>query len=171
MRFVGAQIWDPPAEAPAWLDEPGDPWVLVTCSTDYQGDERLAGAHGIGELPSAPNVRLERFVAHGPVLERTAAVVCHGGMSIVQKAIAAGVPIAAVPFGRDQPEVARRIKESGAGVAVPLKRLSAERLRVAVRDAMAMRPAARSWGGPESFADAAEQGLVLEAHGVRSFAR
>jgi UDP:flavonoid glycosyltransferase YjiC (YdhE family) len=131
----------------------------------------LADAHGIGELPSAPNVRLERFVAHGPVLERAAAVVCHGGMGIVQKAIAAGVPIAAVPFGRDQPEVARRITESGAGVAVPLKRLNAERLRVAVRDAMAMRPAARSWGGPESFADAAEQGLVLEAHGVRSFAR
>jgi UDP:flavonoid glycosyltransferase YjiC (YdhE family) len=164
--------------------------VLVTCSTDYQGDERLADAaiealrdepvrvlvtladaHGIGELPSAPNVRLERFVAHGPVLERAAAVVCHGGMGIVQKAIAAGVPIAAVPFGRDQPEVARRIKESGAGVAVPLKRLSAERLRVAVRDVMAMRPAARTSGGPDSFAAAVEQGLVLEAHGVRSFAR
>src|SRR5215210_4956316 len=25
VRFVGAQLWDPPAEAPAWLDEPGDP--------------------------------------------------------------------------------------------------------------------------------------------------
>jgi UDP:flavonoid glycosyltransferase YjiC (YdhE family) len=108
VRFVGAQLWDPPAEAPAWLDEPGDPWVLVTCSTDYQGDERLAAAaiealrdepvrvlvtladaHGVAELPSAANVRIERFVAHGPVLERAAAVVCHGGMGIVQKAIAA----------------------------------------------------------------------------------
>ncbi len=109
----------------------------MSCSTDYQGDEKLAAA----------------------------AVVCHGGMGIVQKAIAA------VPLGRDQPEVARRITESGAGVAVALKRLSAERLRVAVRDAMAMRPAGRCSGGPESFADAAEQGLVLETHGVRSFAR
>ena len=26
----------------AWLDEPGDPWVLVTCSTDYQADGSLA---------------------------------------------------------------------------------------------------------------------------------
>jgi MGT family glycosyltransferase len=195
VRFVGAQLWDPPAEAPAWLDEPGDPWVLVTCSTDYQGDERLAAAaiealrdepvrvlvtladaHGVAELPSAANVRIERFVAHGPVLERAAAVVCHGGMGIVQKAMAAAVPIAAVPFGRDQPEVARRITESGAGVAVPLKRLSAERLRVAVREAMAMRPAVeeasrrlRATGGPASFADAAEElaagsELVLEAH-------
>ena len=157
VRFVGAQLWDPPAEAPAWLDEPGEPWVRVLVTAT-------------AELPAAPTVRVERFVAHGPVLERAAAVVCHGGMGIVQKAIAAGVPIVAVPFGRDQPEVARRITGSGAGVAVPLKRLSAGRLRVAVRDAMAIRPAARTAGGPESFAAAVEQGLVLEAHGVRSFA-
>ena len=66
--------------------------------------------------------RVERFVSHAAVLERAAAVVCHGGMGIVQKAIAAGVPIAAVPFGRDQPEVARRVVEAGAGVAAARRR-------------------------------------------------
>jgi hypothetical protein len=25
VRFVGAQLWDPPVETTAWLDEPGDP--------------------------------------------------------------------------------------------------------------------------------------------------
>jgi UDP:flavonoid glycosyltransferase YjiC (YdhE family) len=40
-----------------------------------------------------------------------------------------------------QPEVARRIAESGAGVAVALERLSARSLRGAVREAMTMRPA------------------------------
>jgi MGT family glycosyltransferase len=133
VRFVGAQLWDPPAETPAWLTEPGDPWVLVTCSTDYQRDEALAvtavealrdepvrvlltlaDAYDTVRLPPAPNVRAERFVAHGPVLEHAAAVVCHAGMGIVQKSVAAGVPIAAVPFGRDQPEVGRRIAEAGA---------------------------------------------------------
>jgi MGT family glycosyltransferase len=180
-RFVGAQLWDPPAEAPAWLDEPGDPWVLVTCSTDYQRDERLAAtalealrdepvrvivtladAHGAGELPHAPNARIERFVPHGPVLERAAAVVCHGGMGIVQKTIVAGVPLVAVPFGRDQPEVARRITEAKAGVALPLKHLGAERLRRAVRAARAMDvrgPSARlkAAGGAERCADAVEE--------------
>ena len=126
--------------------------MLVTCSTEYQGDEALAAAaieglrgepvrvivtladaHGVGELPTADNVRVERFVPHGPVLERAAAVVCHGGMGIVQKAVAAGVPIVAVPFGRDQPEVGRRIAESGAGVLVKQKDLSADRIRSAVR--------------------------------------
>ena len=58
-------------------------------------------------------------------------------MGIVQKAVAAGVPIAAVPFGRDQPEVARRfLVEAGAGVRLRIKDLSAERLRATVREAL-----------------------------------
>ncbi|CAI7977819.1 Glycosyltransferase [Frankia sp. Hr75.2] len=135
VRFVGAQIYDPPGEAPAWLAEDGDPWVLVTTSTDYQGDERLA----------------------------VAAVICHSGMGIVHKAIAAGVPVVAVPFGRDQPEVARRVVEAGAGVMLPARRLTAQRLRDALRTAMSRRAGAlnaarriRASGGGESFATEAE---------------
>lgn len=183
VRLVGAQPWDPPAPAPRWLDEPGDPWVLVTCSTDYQGDERLAAAaiealrdkpvrvlvtladaHGTAELPRAANARVERFVAHGPVLERAAAVVCHGGMGIVQKALTAGVPLVAVPFGRDQPEVARRVAHCGAGVVLPVRRLSPGRLRAAVRAATALDAGARAAGvrlraagGPGRFADAVQE--------------
>jgi MGT family glycosyltransferase len=183
IRFVGAQSWDPPAETPAWLAEPGDPWILVTCSTDYQRDEALAvaavealrdepvrvlltlaDAHDTVALPPAANVRVERFVAHGPVLRHAAAVVSHAGMGIVQKAVAAGVPIAAVPFGRDQPEVARRVVEAGAGVRLPVKRLTPERLRAAVREALGMRASAeaagarlRAAGGAAAFADAAEE--------------
>jgi MGT family glycosyltransferase len=194
VRFVGAQIWDPPAEAPEWLLQPGDPWVLVTCSTDYQGDEALAAAaiealreepvrvivtladaHGVAELPHADNVRVERFVPHGPVLEHAAAVVCHGGMGIVQKSIAARVPIVAVPFGRDQPEVGRRIAESGTGVLLKHQDLSAATLRSKVREALTMRVAGRLSGGPQSFANAATElvpsGLELEAHGDRSLIR
>jgi UDP:flavonoid glycosyltransferase YjiC (YdhE family) len=94
----------------------------------------------------------------------TAAVVCHAGMGIVHKAVAAGVPIVVVPFGRDLPEVGRRVAESGAGVVLPLMRLSPERLRASVREAIALRPglaglAARfgAAGGPDAFADAAEE--------------
>jgi MGT family glycosyltransferase len=188
VRFTGALSWDPPAERPAWLDEPGDPWVLVTCSTEYQGDEALAAAaiealrdepvrvvitladaYGQTQLPSAANVRLERFVPHGHVLGDAAAVVCHSGMGIVQKAIGAGVPIVAVPFGRDQPEVSRRVAESGAGTILRAKRLTPGRLRAAVRSAIGMREGARAAaarqhaaGGPSAFADAAEE-LVAAA--------
>ena len=102
----------------------------MTCSTDYQGDEELArvavealrdepvrvlltlaDAFDGVDLPTADNVRVERFVPHGHVLPHAAAVVCHGGMGIVTKAASAGVPTVVVPFGRDQPEIARRVVE------------------------------------------------------------
>jgi MGT family glycosyltransferase len=124
----------------------------------------LADAYDTVDLPPAPNIRVERFVAHGPVLEHAAAVVTHSGMGIVQKAVAAGVPIVAVPFGRDQPEVARRVVEAGAGVRLPARKLTPERLRAAVRQAMTMRPAAqaagarlRAAGGAQRFVDAVEE--------------
>ena len=180
ISLVGPQPWDPPAAAPDYLEEDGDPWVLVTCSTDYQGDEMLArtavtalrdepvrvlltlaDAYDTADLPEADNIVVERFVPHGPVLERAAAVVCHAGMGIVSKANLAGVPIVAVPFGRDQPEVARRVAESGAGVSLPAKKLTAEKLRDAVRQALTMREQAadaaaraRRSGGANAFADA-----------------
>jgi MGT family glycosyltransferase len=180
-HLVGAQPWDPPADRPAWLDEPGDPWVLVTCSSDYQGDEDLArvavealrdepvrvlmtlvDAHDTAGLTSAGNVRVERFVPHGQVLPECAVVVTHGGFGIVSKSLAAGVPSVVVPFGRDQPEIARRVSEAGAGVTLRAGDLTPERLRDAVRraralDASTQRAATvlREHGGAGRFADAA----------------
>ncbi|HET9501506.1 MAG TPA: glycosyltransferase [Marmoricola sp.] len=182
VHVVGFQAWDPPAERPPWLDEPGDPWVLVTCSTEYQGDEDLARAtveafrdepvrvlltladayDGAG-LESAGNVRVERFVPHGQVLPECAAVVCHGGMGIVGKAFRAGVPMVVVPFGRDQPEIARRVVQAGVGVSLKPSRLNPDRLREALHAALARRDTARLRAAEAaaaepaaSFADAAE---------------
>jgi len=188
--FVGPQLWDPPAEVPAWLDEPGDPWILVTCSTDYQGDEELAmtaaealkdepyrvlitTADAFGGVPpeSRGNVRFEAFVPHGPVLERAAGVICHGGMGIVQKALYESVPMLVVPFGRDQPEVARRVTEAGAGTSLPFKKLSAERVRDGLRRALAERAGTeaaaarfREEAGTDRFVTSVEK-LVPEADG------
>lgn len=199
VSFVGACSWDPPGAvpgAPAYLEEEGDPWVLVTCSTDYQGDERLAAtaiealrgepvrvlvtladaAHA-ARLPEAPNARVERFVPHGPVLERAAAVICPGGMGIVQKSLTAGVPVVAVPFGRDQPEVGRRLRECGAGRVVPRKRLRADRLRAAVRAAIADGAGAAAAGAqlaagdpPTAFADRFEEMAGVRPNKERSHA-
>src|SRR5690606_6175030 len=118
----------------------------------------LADAYGEVALPDLPNLRVERFVPHGAVLDRAAAVVCPGGMGITAKAVARGVPVVAVPFGRDQPEVARRIAEARVGVRLPLKELSAESLRAAVRTARALPPWPTEPGevAPGRFADAVE---------------
>jgi UDP:flavonoid glycosyltransferase YjiC (YdhE family) len=181
VHMVGFQPWDPPATAPDFINEPGDPWVLVTCSTDYQGDESLARiavdalrdqpfrvlltlaeAYEKTELPDAANVTTVEFVPHGPIMDKLAAVVTHAGMGIVGKATHAGIPIVAVPFGRDQPEIARRITEAGVGLSIPAKKLTVDKLRDAVHAAVTLRPraeeVARGLAGQTpavAFADAA----------------
>jgi len=186
LKLVGPGLWEPPADPPGWLDELRQPLVLVTCSTLFQNDRRLAevacdalaGAPyevvvttadvDPAGLPTAANVRIERFLPHAPLLERAACVVCHAGMGITQKSLAHGVPVVAVPFGRDQPEVARRVEVAGAGIRLPARKLRAEPLREAVRHAIELRPGAEriaaafaAAGGAVAAADELER-LTLD---------
>jgi MGT family glycosyltransferase len=182
VRMVGPGIWDPPAKSPAWLEEIERPVVLVTCSTEFQNDgklvqtalEALAGEDvevvvtTAGVDPSSftppPNAHIERFVPHRPVLERAACVVCHGGMGITQKALAAGVPVCVVPFGRDQFDVARHVEVAGAGTRLPASRLRPDRLRSTVREAVGKKDGAERMassfaaaGGPRAATEALEK--------------
>lgn len=70
----------------------------------------------LGPLPG--NVLARRRVPQPDVLSRAALFVTHGGMNSVSEAIAAGVPMLVVPHGADQPLVARRITELGAGLSI-----------------------------------------------------
>ena len=63
-------------------------------------------------------------------------------MGITQKALAHGVPVVAIPFGRDQPEVARRVEVAHAGVRLPARKLSPDRLIQSVHRAIELRPGA-----------------------------
>jgi MGT family glycosyltransferase len=186
VHMVGPGIWDPPAEPPDWLDELEQPLILVTMSTEFQNDRKLVdtalaalaaesvsvvattGAADPSGFDPPPNARVVRFVPHRPVLERAACVVCHGGMGITQKALAASVPVCVVPFGRDQFEVARRVEVAGAGSRLPATRLKPDRLRDAVREAMDKKAGAKRMaaafaaaGGPGAAADALE-GLLRD---------
>lgn len=178
---VGPSSWEPPAEPPGWLSGLKPPIVLVTMSTEYQGDEKLVesalaafrdspisvvattGAGDASRFNAPSNARVEAFLPHGPIIERAACVVCHGGMGITQKAISAGVPVCAVPFGRDQLEVARRVELSGAGTQLSAMRLKPDRLRDAVFRAIERKPGAErvarafaGAGGAPRAADALE---------------
>jgi MGT family glycosyltransferase len=182
VRMVGPGVWDPPAKAVPWLEDMERPLVLVTCSTEFQNDGKLVGAalQGLagedvevlvttaGVDPSTftppPNARVERFVPHSPILERASCVVCHGGMGITQKALAAGVPVCVVPFGRDQFDVARHVQVADAGTRLPASRLRPDRLRKAVRGAMEKKAGAEriadtfaAAGGPRAAVDALEE--------------
>jgi len=148
--MVGPATWNPPSGVPDWLVEIDRPIVLVTCSTERQGDSVLlqAALDGLADedvfvvgtsagqdpndfdVPS--NARVERFLPHDPICRRAAVVVCHGGMGITQRALAGSVPVVVVPFGRDQLEVARRVEHAGAGVRLSPRRLTPERIAGAV---------------------------------------
>jgi UDP:flavonoid glycosyltransferase YjiC (YdhE family) len=184
-RLVGPIEWEPPSEPPPWLAEETGPIVLVTASTVRQGDDKLiatalealadedmlvvatTAALDPDQFDVPVNARVERFLPHGPLLAHAACVVSHGGQGTTQKALAAGVPVCAVPFCRDQFEVARRVEVSGSGVRLHHKRLSPERLRRAVAGAMSKRDGAErvaaafaTSGGASAAADAVEELLT-----------
>lgn len=181
IRLVGPGIWDPPADPPTWLSNLQTPLVLVTCSSEFQDDGKLAAvalealadspyevavttaAVDPANLPRPKNAHVARYLPHRPLLERASCVVCHAGMGITQKALAAGVPVCAVPFGRDQFEVARRVVVAKAGTMIPSSRLRADRLRAAVDETTKLASGARrisasfaNAGGPSAAADAFE---------------
>jgi len=185
--MIGPCAWDPPAEPPQWLARMKRPLVLVNTSTEFQDDGRLVAVAlealaaepvcVVATLPTGDPARLhvpanahvERFFPHEPVLERAVCAITHGGMGSTQKALARGVPVCAVPFGRDQLEVARRVEVARAGTRLAARRLRPDRLRAKVREAMkrtegAQRIAAAfaAAGGPRAAADAFETRVLRQ---------
>jgi MGT family glycosyltransferase len=183
--LVGPCAWDPPARLPAELEGVDEPLVLVSTSSEFQDDGRLVRAaieglagepfHVVATLPKASAEGLPAgehatvlpFAPHGPILNRAACAITHGGMGVTQKALSRGVPVCVVPFGRDQFDVARRVEVAGAGTRFPAQRLRPGRLRSKVREAISKRPGAErvaaafsAAGGPGAAADALERELA-----------
>lgn len=188
VHFVGACVFEPRATAPHWLAAVDRPVVLVSTSSIAQPDATLGHlalralaaepVHVVATfpagvppgLPETPNATVRQFVLHGPVLDRAVCAVTHGGMGTTVKALARGVPVCAVPFARDQAEVARRVQLAGCGTRLPARRLTPARLRSAVRQAMTMTAGARrvadgfaATGGVVRGAELIEQRLLQSA--------
>ena len=145
VRYCGPRL-DDPGWAGAW-DEPDgtDPLVLVALSTTFQdqGSTVRRVIDALGRLPvrgfvttgpsidrsdlAAPaNVTVVAAAPHSAVLPHAAAVVTHAGHGTVIKALAHGVPLVCLPFGRDQPDTAQRVVAAHAGLRLrPSARASA----------------------------------------------
>jgi UDP:flavonoid glycosyltransferase YjiC (YdhE family) len=155
-RYVGPLIWEPETSVPAYLNEPGDPWVLVTLSSQLEDDLPLAraaldgladrpvrvlittgGAHPTDSVaPLAANARAEEYVSHSVALDLSRVMVSHSGHGSVMKALWHGVPMVLVPWGRDQPGVAARAEKLRVAKVLPRDALSAEALAGFVQDVM-----------------------------------
>ena len=184
VHLIGPAIFEPPSpQPPAWLAQIQRPVVLVTTSSVRQADTDLVRTalraldgepvHVVATLPTGTagigdsghrHATVTGFVPHAAVLDRAVCVVTHGGMGITQKALSRGIPVCAVPFGRDQFEVARRVQVARCGTRLPARRLTASRLRDGVVSAMTMSAGARAvaagfeaTGGMRLGADLVEQ--------------
>lgn len=186
VQMIGPCVLDPgPNTEPDWLASVDRPIVLVTTSSEKQADDNLVQTamtaladepvHVVATLPAgqpdgiatSPNATVCQFVPHGVVLDRAVCAVTHGGMGATQKALAHGVPVCVVPYGRDQFEVARRVEVARCGTRLPAKKLSPPRLRTKVREAMTMTAGARrvavgfaATGGAARGADFFEQRVL-----------
>lgn len=162
VHMIGACDLDPPAGTGAGLlDSVDRPIVLVTTSSEAQSDAGLVDialaaladepVHVVATVPArdmgqpvvTANATVAQFIPHREALSRAVCAVTHGGMGATQKALAMGVPVCVVPYGRDQFEVARRVEVARCGTRLPATRLTAARLREKVRQAMDMAPGAR----------------------------
>ncbi len=89
-----------------------------------------ASLDGLPALPGSPIV-----VSYAPqlaLLERASVAITHAGMNTALECLTYGVPMVAIPITNDQPGVAARVAWIGAGEIVPLNKLTAARLKIAL---------------------------------------
>ncbi|WP_432073473.1 macrolide family glycosyltransferase [Streptomyces wuyuanensis] len=187
-RFVGPSIGARPADPSFPADGLRGPVLYASLGTVFNADPRLlrtfatalaplggtvivstgqADPAVLGPLPA--NVIARRFVPQPEVLARAALFVTHGGMNSVNEAMYAGVPMLVVPQGADQPMVARRVEELGAGLSVRTQDVSVESVRALAgrllhrprfrAAAAGLRVAQREAGGYRRAADELERYL------------
>ena len=158
IRFVGPVLAPPSSrfDPPPWWDELGHgvPVVHVTQGTldnadlgrllqptiEALAEEDLLVVATTGGPDPEPlrsglpaNVRLERFVPHDLLLPHVDVMVTNGGYGGVHQALANGVPLVVAGDSEDKPEVAARVRWSGAGIDLRTGRPRPDKVATAVR--------------------------------------
>jgi MGT family glycosyltransferase len=157
VSFSTTSLWDKRGRIANTLAALSEEPVRVLLST---GDAADTAA-----LPS--NVTAQAFVPHGQVLPLAALMVTHCGHGSVTACLAHGVPLVGLPNpAADQPFLAKRIEELGAGVALPGD-AGADEIRTAARNVLgqpSFREAASGLGAViRSMPGASGAAIELEA--------
>lgn len=133
----------PAGPASGWASSDGRPLVYASLGTMASGTALFPGLYrdlvdllsglpvralittgpggdpaAVGALP--PNVRVTEWVRPEQVLPHAAAAISHGGFGTTLGALGYGVPLVVLPlFAGDQWQLARRVADTGAGIALP----------------------------------------------------
>lgn len=187
-RFVGPSIGARPPDLSFPFDALQDRVVYVSLGTVFAAAPQLlrtlvtalaplaetvvvaSGQTDPSALAPLPaNVLVRRSVPQPEVLARASLFVTHGGMNGANEAMYAGVPMLVVPQGADQPLVAGRIAQLGAGLTIRNQEVTEARVQALGRRllkepefgtaARTLQDAARESGGFRRAADELERYL------------
>ncbi len=164
-----AEGWQPPKDLKTFLDQGpapiyagfgsiGDPSTATKMTSLVIEALRVTGQRGIlatgwqgmSKLESLPeNIFMLESAPHAWLLPQMAAAIHHGGAGTTAAGFRAGIPSIIIPHGLDQFAWGQRVFELGLGPKpIPKKKLSAENLASAIRQALAKETilAARAMG-------------------------
>lgn len=136
------------------------------------------GGGQAGDLKDLPDSAIVvPFAPQLELLRRADLAITHAGMNTTMEALSEGVPLICLPVTNDQPAVAARVAWTQTGTTIPLKTLSASKLRETIqrmltddtyhRRAREMQIAIAQAGGLGRAADIVES-AVLTGKPVRS---
>lgn len=166
VEFVGSAVRPASPDHPELADLPEGPLVYISLGTrlndrpdflrscleafaDHPGPVLLSIGHrtdpaALGPFPLPANAVIRRSVPQLAVLARARLFVTHGGMNSACESLVHGVPMVVYPQTADQPRVAARLEQLGAGVVLRGRRPSADEIREAARRATSGRTRARA---------------------------
>lgn len=145
-RYVGPVLWEPDIPLPAWYDhlDPERPVFYFTMGstgynrffnqamqifgdTEYQIIITTGGLYlDVDRVPA--NCFVEEFAPGRAIMEKSDAVVNHGGNGTVYQAISAGVPIVGIPYHVDQEINLQRVQDLGIGLMISERKCSSATL-------------------------------------------
>lgn len=157
-RYVGPVVSDPNWTAgwsSPWPADDPRPLVVVSFSTFFQGQtgQITRAIEALAALPvravftlgpaldpaqfTAPeHIVVMKSASHDALIPQAALLITHAGHGTAVRAIRNGVPILALPMGRDQADNAARITLRGAGLRLDAS-ASAETIRAAAKAILA----------------------------------
>jgi MGT family glycosyltransferase len=144
--------------------------IDATRDLDAQLVLSIGGGHS-GSLQNVPASSIVvEFAPQLEILKRADLTITHAGLNTAMESLSQGVPMVCLPVTNDQPAVAARVAWTGTGLVVPLRKLSRERLRQAVKtvldepsfrdQAREMQSAIQRAGGLSRAADIVESAIL-----------
>lgn len=146
-HYIGAVLWSPEVPTPPWWQDLPRDRPIVYVSLGSSGDDRVLPAilEGLAELPVTvlastagkplagrppANARVADFLPGTEASALASLVICNGGSPTTAQALAAGVPVLAIPSNNmDQHLNMEAVRRAGAGEILGAHRLTAPAVR------------------------------------------